>query len=226
MSDKSKFKVGDKVRCMKATDFDSSVGVKYGAVGVVEVVENVPFVRFEGTNITGSYGNNRNGAWAMYDYQLELVPFEIPASPFYVRTKLAGVEFKIDVVGLCYTATDIKTGSVYGPGALHLTRNIPAAFNEGHWTLIDPPAPAVDPVVALTARVQKLLREQAEAYGIVDAAHNALNAAQEKQRDIGKLLKEAQRALDKSIHEAAGVKWDSIRNGPIREIAEILDDVR
>ncbi|WP_036041579.1 hypothetical protein [Bradyrhizobium yuanmingense] len=145
--------------------------------------------------------NIKSGCWSWIDK-----PFEIPASPFYVRGA-GGTEFRIEVRGLHYTATDIKTGKSYGPDDSHMTRQIPAAFSGGWWTLIDPPAPAVDPVVAATAEVQRLLREQADAKAECDAAQDVLDKAEEKRRNIGKALTEAQRALDKANHDAAGVQF-------------------
>lgn len=167
--------------------------------------------RYEGETELPSYfaeslvrNSIESGHWTVIE---EPKPFEIPASPFYVRGSLSGCEFKIDVIGLYYTATDIKSGEKFGPSVAHLARNIPAAFKEGHWTLIDPPAPAVDPVVAATAEVQRLLREYQAAVKAGDEADAVAEKAAENRRNIGKQLEAAKRDLEKANHEAVGIEY-------------------
>lgn len=203
----NKFKVGDKVRVV-----DTVIGdINRVEIGETCVVKSLyegdgAFVDF-GRDIEIKHWTNRDDAYLMWNAQLELMPFEVPASPFYVRARLTGTEFRIEVDGLHYTATDIATGSKYGPGNGCLTRNIPLAFNDGTWKLIDRPAPAVDPVTAAAAEVQRLLREQQAAVKAGDEADNVAAKAAEHRRSIGKALNEAQRALDKAMCDAAGVEY-------------------
>lgn len=203
--EESKFKVGARVKCVKTFSSDNVIGVNAGSVGVVDaVIAGVPHVRFDGLEITNEASNNRNGAWAMYASQLELVPFEIPASPFYVVTD-SGNKYEVSVDGLRYSLTAIKEG-IHFPRHAE-TRLIPGHFSSGGWTLIDPPAPAVDTVAAAAADVQRLLREKHEADAACNAAQDAQDIAEEVRRNIGKHLTEAKRALDKANHDAAGVEF-------------------
>lgn len=208
--DTSNLKAGDLVR---RANKDNANFAKIGQVA--EFVrhagnygEGAIIVRYD-----GCASNIERDGEVWFAHNVEPVPLEVPASPFYVRSSLSCSEFKIDVAGLHYTATDINTGEVRGPSQFHLTRNIPGALNRGDWTLIDPPAPAVDPVTAAAAEVQRLLVEQQAAVKAGDEADKAAEKAAEHRRNIGKALNEAQRALDKANHDAAGVEFDGFKYG-------------
>lgn len=194
----SKFNIGDKVRVIDNGELEGPQKAYLGHVGTVIDESTIPYVKFD-DGITVSF----------FETKLEFA-IEIPASPFYIRN--GRNRFKIEVSGLSYLATNTETGESYGDPTTHQTRHIPGMFSSGNWTLIDPPAPAVDPVVAAAAEVQRLLREQEEAKAECDAASAVAEAAEIKRRNIGKALADAHRALSKANHEAAGVEY--VDNSP------------
>lgn len=213
--EENNFKVGDKVRVTSANAVDAQHGISVGMAGEVKEVaarfsaagEDGVFVHF-GKQIAPAVGASqrliRGGAYVMCGHKLEPAPFEVPASQFYVRAHDVE-EYRVDVDGLFYSLTNIPSGNHWPKHAE--TRKIPELFADGSWKLIDPPAPAVDPVVAATAEVQRLLREQDAANSERREAWVVLEAAEKKLRNIGKALNEAKRALGVAMHDAAGVTY-------------------
>lgn len=214
MSD-NKFKVGDKVRVKVVIPADSKHGINVGMTGEIKEIqskfndqgEDGIFVYFgspiELVNPTYR-GIVRDGAYAMWPDQIELAPFEVPASPFYVR-HTSGAQYKIEINGTHANLTELSDGEVHN--GFCLTRQAYDYVKGGIWTLIDPPEPAVDPVAAAAAEVQRLLREYQAAVIAGDEADEAANKAAENRRNIGKQLEAAKRDLEKANHEAVGIEY-------------------
>lgn len=206
--DEIKFNAGDKVRVNYLCGLDEEVGIKVGDIGTVTEAHPRLLVKFDG--IYADTRMDKDGARYMSSGQLELVPFEIPASPFYVAA-FGGFSYKVEVDGLFYSLTCLENDSHWPRHAE--TRKIPGHFSENRWKLIDPPAPAVDPVVAAAAEVQRLLREYEAAVIAGDEADAVAEKAAENRRNIGQQLGEAKRQLEKANHEAAGIEY-SEKLGP------------
>lgn len=203
-----KFKAGDTVRRVGKDNGEGAFGA--ARIGQVAKVVNVRRAWSRKECVIVIYDGHvdlaGNGGELWYAEHAELVPFEIPASPFYVKTRNTGGCVKVEVNGLRYIGTDLSNGEIY-EGDDQLTRDIPGLFADGRWTLIDPPAPAVDPVVAATAEVQRLLTEAAAAKAECDRLNDELSKAEELRRNIGKSLRAAYVAMDKAIHANVGVEY-------------------
>jgi hypothetical protein len=74
----SKFKAGDRVVALRTNSNDNANGIKDGSVGTVRELttdhDNLYNVVFDGIEPTEGVPNERNGAWVMYEHQLEIAP--------------------------------------------------------------------------------------------------------------------------------------------------------
>lgn len=191
-----KFNIGDLVRVIDHDDLSGRQRKYLGKVGVVTDKSGIPGVKFDdGVHV---------------DFGQRKLERAIPESPFNVVAD-GGWRYKVEVDGAHYSLTSAETGRHFPK--LAETSKIPGFISSGRWLVIDEPTPAVDPVNAAVENYQRLLREHAEAIRLSDEADAVAEKAAENRRNIGKMVAEAKRELDKANHVAVGIGWDDM-TGP------------